>query len=63
MPGAIVRLLVSAGDRVSSGDTLLVLEAMKMETEVKAPQGGKVQSVAVSQGEQVTAGQALVYIG
>ncbi|GAB6093769.1 biotin attachment protein [Desulfatiferula olefinivorans] len=63
MPGTVVRVNVTEGASVNSGDTLLVLEAMKMEVEVKAPVAGTVTSVSVAAGAQVSTGQALVTIG
>jgi pyruvate carboxylase subunit B len=63
MPGSIIRIAVQEGDAVSSGDTLVVLEAMKMETEVKSPVDGTITSVEVSQGDMVTAGQVILRIG
>ena len=63
MPGSIVRIVVQEGDPVSSGDTLVVLEAMKMETDVKSPVDGTVASIEVSQGDMVTAGQVILRIG
>ena len=63
LPGNVLRLEVSEGDSVSEGDVLLVMEAMKMETEVKAPKAGTIQSVLVAQGDKVVTGQALVTIG
>ncbi len=62
MPGTVVRVTCNVGDHVAAGDTLLVLEAMKMEVEVKAPVEGTISSVAVSPGDQVTAGRVLAYI-
>jgi pyruvate carboxylase subunit B len=59
MPGAVVKILVRVGDRVRAGDTLLVLEAMKMEVDVKAPRAGTVSALAVSVGGQVAAGRVL----
>src|SRR5680860_906000 len=53
MAGTVVKVLVEAGAEVKSGDTLLVLEAMKMETEVTAPKDGKVKSVDVAVGDAV----------
>lgn len=58
--GTVVKVLVEAGADVKSGDTLLVLEAMKMETEVTAPKDGKVKAVEVSVGDGVTGGQVLI---
>ncbi|MEE2716886.1 MAG: biotin/lipoyl-containing protein [SAR324 cluster bacterium] len=59
-PGNIVRLEVALGDQVEANQTLLVLEAMKMESEVKAPQTGTVQAVHVQAGDTVQAGDRLV---
>lgn len=62
LPGLVLRLSVSVGDTVSSGQELMVLEAMKMETPINAPGAGKITSIEVSQGDQVSAGQVLVAI-
>jgi biotin carboxyl carrier protein len=53
MPGSIVRVLVDQGDQVAAGDVLLVLEAMKMENELKAPISGVVTSIHVQSGQTV----------
>ncbi len=63
MPGTVIRIEVSEGSAVKSGDTLLVQEAMKMEVEVKSPVDGTVTAIDVASGDQVTAGQVLVHIG
>ena len=63
MPGAVVRVECKEGDTVSEDEVLLVLEAMKMEVEIKAPVDGKVVAVKVKKGDQVTAGQLLVDLG
>ncbi|MDF1686015.1 MAG: acetyl/propionyl/methylcrotonyl-CoA carboxylase subunit alpha [Parvibaculaceae bacterium] len=60
MPGKVIQVVVSAGDRVRKGDALVVVEAMKMEQTVQAPQDGKVAEVTVSIGEQVEGGAVLV---
>ena len=60
MAGTVVKVLVEAGAEVKAGDTLLVLEAMKMETEVTAPQDGKIKSVDVGVGDAVQGGQVLI---
>ena len=60
MAGTVVKVLVEAGAIVRAGDTLLVLEAMKMETEVTAPQDGKIKSVDVGVGDAVQGGQVLI---
>ena len=63
VPGNVLRIEASVGDSVSEGDVIMVLEAMKMEIEVKAPKSGTVQSIAVSQGDKVVTGQTLAVIG
>jgi pyruvate carboxylase subunit B len=63
MPGVVLRVLVKQGQSVKCGDSLLVLEAMKMESEVFAPNDGIVQSVDVTDGEKVQSGQPLLFIG
>ena len=62
MPGTILKVNVAAGQAVKSGDTLCVLEAMKMENEIKAPKDGTVSAVAVQKGASVNTGDALVYL-
>lgn len=60
IPGLITSVAVAAGDTVSVGDQLLVLEAMKMENEIAAPLAGTVASVYVSPGDAVEKGTRLV---
>lgn len=60
MPGLVLEVAVEAGQAVNEGDTLLVLEAMKMENVIKATTGGTVNSVGVSASESVEKGQVLV---
>jgi pyruvate carboxylase subunit B len=60
MPGSIIRILTTPGARVASGDTLLVLESMKMETDIKSTSIGSISAIEVSAGDQVAAGQILV---
>ncbi len=62
MPGNIVEVLVHEGDTVNAGDPVLVVETMKMETEVQAPIAGKVTAVYVSKGDAVTPKEALLHI-
>ena len=62
MPGTILKVNVAAGQAVKAGDTLCVLEAMKMENEIKAPKAGTVSAVAVQKGASVNTGDALVYL-
>ena len=63
MPGKVIRVLATQGSRVNEGDPLLVLEAMKMEMQIASPVSGTVQSVDVSEGDQVAAGPTLITIG
>ena len=60
MPGTILNVPVKAGQAVKSGDVLVVLEAMKMENEIKAGRDAVVASVAVTKGESVDTGAVLV---
>ena len=60
MPGRVLRVLVAAGDRVAQGQPILVLEAMKMENEVKSPRDGVVASVESAAGKAVSQGDVLV---
>jgi len=63
MPGKVVRVLVAAGDEVAAGQGLLVVEAMKMQNEMKAPRAGKILTLSAVEGAAVTAGQSLATIG
>ena len=63
MPGKVVKVLVAVGDEVKSGQGVVVVEAMKMENELKSPKDGKVKAVAVKEGQAVEAGQSLVTLG
>ncbi|MBC2931918.1 biotin carboxylase N-terminal domain-containing protein [Nocardioides sp. zg-1228] len=62
MPGSVVTVAVAAGDRVSAGQLLLVMEAMKMQHSVTAPADGVVAEINVEPGSQVAAGQVLVVV-
>lgn len=59
LPGSVVKVLTTPGSRVAEGDTLLVLEAMKMEIAVKAPRAGTVSALYVAVGDQVQTGHVL----
>ncbi len=60
MPGLVVRVLIAAGERVALGAGVLVLEAMKMENELRAPAAGTVRAVRVERGQAVEKGQTLI---
>ncbi len=62
MPGAVISVNVNAGDEVSQGQVLLILEAMKMEHRIVSPRDGKVKEVHVVQGDQVDNGALLVVL-
>ena len=63
LSGTIWKILVSPNQNVKKGDTLLILEAMKMETEIKATRSGVVLNVGVKEGDSVTVGQLLLSLG
>jgi methylmalonyl-CoA carboxyltransferase small subunit len=58
--GIVVRVASQVGQKIQSGDTLLVLEAMKMETNITAPAAGKIAKINVAQGDAVQGGMVLV---
>ena len=62
MPGNILKILVSQGQQVKEGETLIVLEAMKMENEIVATRAGSVAQIAVSKGQVVETDTPLVVI-
>ena len=63
LPGNVLKVMVSEGDTISEGDVIAVVEAMKMETEIKSPVSGIVKSVEIEVGNKVQNGQVLVTIG
>ncbi|NLE25188.1 MAG: biotin/lipoyl-binding protein [Clostridiaceae bacterium] len=63
MPGTILDIKVKEGDKVTNGQVLLILEAMKMENEIMSGVDGVVSSVSVTKGASVNAGDVLVVIG
>ena len=63
MPGNILGVKVKVGDAVSAGQTVVVMEAMKMETEIVAPVAGTVTAVMVNGGDMVESGAPMVSIG
>jgi len=62
MPGKVVRLLVKEGEHVESGQGLLVVEAMKMQNEIRSPKSGIVERVLAKEGQPVNAGEALCVV-
>jgi biotin carboxyl carrier protein len=62
MPGKVVRILAPAGSQVEIGQSVVVIEAMKMQNELKAPKTGVVKKISVAEGAAVEAGQALAEV-
>ena len=62
MSGKVVRLLVKAGDRVEAGQGLFVVEAMKMQNEIRSPKSGTVERVLAKEGQAVNAGEVLAWV-
>jgi biotin carboxyl carrier protein len=62
MPGKVVRLLVQAGDHVEAGQGLLVVEAMKMQNEIRSPKSGAVERILVKEGQLVNAGEVMCVV-
>lgn len=63
MPGKITKVVANAGQAVKKGETVVILEAMKMQNEIAAPVDGTVKSMAVSVGQTVKPGENLFVIG
>jgi len=62
MPGKVVRVLVAAGAEVEAGQGVIVVEAMKMQNEIKSPKKGKVSKIIAAEGATVNAGEALAIV-
>jgi biotin carboxyl carrier protein len=62
MPGKIVRILAPAGTAVTAGQGVLVIEAMKMQNELKSPKDGVVKQIVAAEGASVTAGEVLAVV-
>jgi biotin carboxyl carrier protein len=62
MPGKVVRLLAGVGAQVEAGQSIIVIEAMKMQNELKAPKTGAVKKINVTEGAAVEAGQVLAEV-
>lgn len=63
LPGTILEIKVKEGSEVKIGDTLLIMEAMKMENDIKADKEGKISAIKVNNGDSVLEGDVLVEIG
>jgi biotin carboxyl carrier protein len=62
MPGKIVRILVKLGDTVELGQGLIVVEAMKMQNEIRSPKSGAVEKIVAKEGDAVNAGDVLLWV-
>ena len=62
MPGKIVRVLARPGDEVEAGAGVVVVEAMKMQNEIKSPKKGTIQKILVAEGAAVNAGDVLAIV-
>jgi biotin carboxyl carrier protein len=62
MPGKVVRVLVKTGDQVKAKQGLVVVEAMKMENELRAARDGRVREVPAAEGQSVEAGAVLLIV-
>lgn len=62
MPGKVIRLLVKVGDEVEAGQGLVVVEAMKMQNEIRSPKKGKVERLQAKEGQPVNAGDVLAWV-
>jgi biotin carboxyl carrier protein len=62
MAGKIIRTLVTAGDDVESGQGLMIVEAMKMQNEIRSPKSGKVERIAVVEGQTVNPGDIVAVV-
>ena len=63
MPGRVVRVLVAAGDAVKAGQGIAVVEAMKMQNEIRSARAGKLERLFVKEGQPVNAGETIAVVG
>ena len=62
MPGKVIRIIASVGDQITTGQGILVIEAMKMQNEVRSPKEGQLKKLLVGEGANVVAGEVLAII-
>jgi biotin carboxyl carrier protein len=62
MPGKVVRILLKPGDEVASGQGVVIVEAMKMQNEIKSPKAGRIREVRVAEGQNVNNKQVLAVV-
>jgi biotin carboxyl carrier protein len=62
MPGKVIRILAKAGEKIEAGQGVVVVEAMKMQNEVRAPKSGQLERILVAEGQSVDAGEVLAIV-
>ncbi len=62
MAGVVTKILKKGGEKVKAGETVLIIEAMKMENPISAPEDGEIAEVVVKEGDKVASGDVLVYL-
>jgi biotin carboxyl carrier protein len=62
MPGKVIRLLVKEGEPVAAGQGIIVIEAMKMQNEIRSPKSGKVERLLAKEGQTVNVGEILAWV-
>ena len=62
MPGRVIRVLVNTGEEVEAGQGLVVVEAMKMQNEIRSPKKGRVERLQAKEGQNVNAGEILAWV-
>ena len=63
LPGTVLRLVKNAGDTVAAGEVVMIVESMKMENEVVAPEAGRIASIAIAAGSAINTGDLLFTLG
>jgi biotin carboxyl carrier protein len=62
MPGKVVRILTTTGAQVKAGQGIVVIEAMKMQNELRSPRDGKISAILVQEGKAVNAGEVVAVV-
>lgn len=62
MAGVVTKILRKAGEKVKAGETVVIIEAMKMENPIAAPEDGEIAEIVVNEGDKVASGDVLVYL-
>lgn len=62
LPGLVLRIIKKPGEPVAEDEVVMIVESMKMETEINAPFGGVIKEISVNQGDQISAGDLLAVV-